>query len=167
MENKSFLGIGSNIGNRLNNIKNAVSQISHLEKTVILETSSVYFTEPFGVKEQDEFLNIVISISTNLKLRELFKGIKEIEENIGREQTFRWGPRKIDIDILFYGELLYSDEVITVPHKGILERDFVIEPLLEIDPDIIHPGLNKKLADYDRSEIEKTIIRKEKIDLHN
>lgn len=167
MGNRVYLGIGSNTGDRLNNLKRAVTELNNLENTVIMECSSVYFTEPFGVKEQNEFLNAVVSVSTDIELKNLYKSIKRIEEKIGREKFYRWGPRAIDIDVLFYNNLIYSDDEITVPHKGLLERDFVIEPLLEIEPEFFHPGLEMKLAEYDLGKIEKTIIRKEEVDLRN
>ena len=125
----------------------------------ILKTSSIYETKPFGVKNQGNFINAVIKVETNLDLHNLLKFAKNLEKETGRKETFKWGPREIDIDILFFNEIIYSDEEITVPHKGIPERDFVLTPLCEIDPDLIHPVLKQKISDICISESEKSIIR--------
>ena len=114
--------------------------------------SSVYETEPYGVKDQDDFLNVVIKINMEYSPVDLFSLLKSIEKDLGREKTIKWGPREIDLDILFYNDLIYSDENLTIPHKGIAERDFVLAPLNEIDADLVHPVTGKKI-----SELIKTI----------
>lgn len=80
-------------------------------------------------------------------MNSLFKQIKNIEKELGRKESFRWGPREIDLDILFYNNLVYSDEQVKIPHPGITERNFVLVPLNEIDPDFVHPKINKKIID--------------------
>jgi 2-amino-4-hydroxy-6-hydroxymethyldihydropteridine diphosphokinase len=125
----------------------------------ILKASSIYETKPFGVKNQDNFINAVIKVETNLDLHSLLKLAKNIEVETGRKETFKWGPREIDIDILFFNDLIYSDEEITVPHKGIPERDFVLTPLCEIEPGLIHPVLKQKISDICISGSERSIIR--------
>ena len=91
---------------------------------------------------------------------ELLNFLKEIESDLGRIKTEKWGNREIDLDILFYNDIIYSDETVTVPHPGIIKRDFVLIPLCEIEPNLIHPELNQKICDITVPDSEKCIIRK-------
>ena len=109
--------------------------------------SSIYESAPYGEIEQGEFFNAVFKIKTYLELKELFKFLKLVETQVGRKVTTKWGPREIDLDILFYNDLIFSDNQITVPHKDLLNRDFVLVPLNEIAPDLIHPSMNKKISE--------------------
>ena len=120
--------------------------------------SSVYETEPYGVKDQDDFLNVVVKINTEYSPVDLFSLLKSIEKVLGREKTIKWGPREIDLDILFYNDLIYSDENLTIPHKGIAERDFVLTPLNEIEPGLVYPVTGKKISELIKS-IKGTSIR--------
>jgi 2-amino-4-hydroxy-6-hydroxymethyldihydropteridine diphosphokinase len=122
--------------------------------------SSLYETSPFGNVNQNNFFNAVLKISTSLNHIQLFHRLKEIEKMLGRVQREKWGPRKIDLDILFYNDLIFSDEIITLPHKGIIYRDFVLVPLIEIEPELIHPVYNKKMADFVSGLKIKNIINK-------
>ena len=143
-----YIGIGSNEGDRLNNIKQSIEFISEIEGCNIEAVSSLYETLPFGNKDQQNFFNAVSKISTSLNPIQLFHKLKEIERKLGRVQHEKWGPRKIDLDILFYNDLIFSDEIITLPHKGIIYRDFVLIPLIEIEPGIIHPVFNRKVSEF-------------------
>lgn len=122
--------------------------------------SSIYETKPYGVKEQDNFLNAVIKISTSFNLSQLFSFLKNIEDELGRKSNTKWGPREIDLDLLFFNDIVYSDEKIIIPHKEIELRDFVLTPLCEIAPDLFHPVLNQKISDICIDEKNKTIIAK-------
>ncbi len=122
--------------------------------------SSIYETKPYGVKEQDNFLNAVIKISTSFNLSQLFIFLKNIEDELGRKSNTKWGPREIDLDLLFFNDIVYSDEKIIIPHKEIELRDFVLTPLCEIAPDLFHPVLNQKISDICIDEKNKTIIAK-------
>ena len=146
--NIAFLGIGSNEGDRLKNIKQSIELISELDGRDIEAVSSLYETSPFGNLNQRNYLNAVIKISTGLIPHELFIKSKEIEKKIGRIHREKWGSREIDLDILFYNDLILSDEIITLPHKGIIYRDFVMIPLIEIEPELIHPVFNKKVSEF-------------------
>ena len=146
--NIAFLGIGSNEGDRLKNIKQSIELISELDGRDIEAVSSLYETSPFGNLNQRNYLNAVIKISTSLIPHELFIKSKEIEKKIGRIHREKWGSREIDLDILFYNDLILSDEIITLPHKGIIYRDFVMIPLIEIEPELIHPVFNKKVSEF-------------------
>lgn len=155
-----FIGLGSNEGNKIDNIRAAIKAISKLAFCKIEKVSSLYETFPFGEVEQDNFINAVIKISTSLNPQELFGELKKIEQNLGRIVREKWGPREIDLDILFFNDLIFSDEIITLPHKGIIYRDFVIVPLIEIEPEFVHPVFNKKIADFLLDLKTKNIINK-------
>lgn len=96
---------------------------------------------------QEEFFNAVIKIKTLFEPKDLFHLLKSVERQVGRKIAAKWGPREIDLDILFFNDLVFSDEEITIPHKDLLNRDFVLIPLNEIAPDLIHPALNKKISE--------------------
>lgn len=124
------------------------------------QVSSIYETKPFGLKEQDNFLNAVVSIKTSHSPQVLYILLKEIEKELGRTDTVKWGPREIDLDILFYNDLIYTDENITIPHGGINERDFVLVPLCELDPLAKHPITGMAVSEIDLSKIGSNIINK-------
>lgn len=136
---KVYIGLGSNLGDRRGNLEKACKKLNCLEKSL------VYETEPFGVKDQPKFLNMVCMIETDLSPRDLLKHIKEIEVELGRKKRKKWGPREIDIDILFYGDLVIDEPDLKIPHPGILEREFVMKPLTEIAPEFIHPVYKKPM----------------------
>lgn len=120
----------------------------------------MYETKPFGNLNQENYLNAVVKISSDNSLNELFNFLKKIEMELGRTTTEKWGDREIDLDILFYNDIIYSDDRITIPHKGITKRDFVLVPLCEINPGLIHPELNQKICDITIPDSEKCVIRK-------
>lgn len=132
-----FFSIGTNIGDRFANLQQAVQRLgAEMEVTAV---SPIYQTEPWGDEAQEAFLNICVGANTTLEPRKLLQLVKQIESDMGREPTRRWGPRLIDIDILFYDALLYDDEALTIPHRYIAERAFVLVPLADIAPDLVHP----------------------------
>lgn len=160
MVNNVFLGLGSNLGDRKKLLSDAIEKIGD-EHTIVEKISSLYETSPYGNIKQDNFLNIVIRIVTNYSIEKLFERMKIIEKALGRKNTIlKWGPREIDIDILFYNDLIYNSDNVIIPHPEILMRDFVLLPLIEIAPDYIHPVIKKKLDEIDISKIEKHIISK-------
>ena len=158
--NIAFIGIGSNEGDRIGNIKSAIELISELENCKIEKVSSLYETSPFGNIEQNNFYNAVIKILIPLNPIKLFIELKLIEKKLGRVLREKWGQREIDLDILFFNNLIFSDEIITLPHKGIIYRDFVLVPLIEIEPELIHPSFNRKIADFVSDLNSKNIINK-------
>ncbi len=160
MKNTAFLALGSNIGDRELNIHNAVKEIDKQAGCKVIKSSSLYETKPFGFAEQENFYNGVIKIETELGAGELFDLIKQIENKIGRKQTFKWGPREIDIDLLFFNDEIINNDILRVPHPGIAERDFVLVPLSEIAPGYIHPELKEKISDICKAVTGKNIIRK-------
>lgn len=138
-----FLGLGTNIGDRFHNLSKAREAISGF--ATIDTASSLYETEAWGYTDQAAFLNQVVSIQTELSPLKLLKKIKKIEQQLGREESFRWGPRLIDIDILFYGKRIVNLPILTIPHKNLHNRAFVLIPLAEIAPDFIHPIFKKSV----------------------
>lgn len=160
MNNIVFVGLGSNKNDRLEYLRKALKYIDEREDTEIEKLSSVYETKPYGVKDQENFINAAAKIKTKLSLKDFFIFCKEIEKKVGRTKSIRWGEREIDIDILFYNDLIYSDNEITVPHKEILLRDFVFVPLMEIASGLTHPAKKQKLDEIDFGNFEKNIIRK-------
>jgi len=148
-----YLSIGSNLGNREENCEKA---ISFLEQNGIKVTkrSSLYETEPWGVKNQPKFINMAVEVETYLEPQELLKTIKKIEAELGRRSNIRWGPRVIDLDILFYDNLIINTPELTIPHPAIIEREFVLKPLSEIAPDKTHPVIKKSIKEL-LSEIIK------------
>lgn len=138
-----YLSLGSNLGDRLTNLRNAISNISPKVKS--LSQSSIYETAPWGYSDQPDFLNQVIKAETDLDPLGLLAFVKEIEVSMGRRETFRFGPRLIDIDILFYDDLVLDTPQLTIPHTRIPERAFVLVPLAEIAPDLCHPVLKKTI----------------------
>ena len=125
-----YLSLGSNIGNRENNLKLALKELSEILR--IKKISSIYETEPLLYQKQDNFLNIIVEVSYFDEAESLLKNIKDIEKKMGRKATFRFGPRIIDIDIIFFNEKEINDENLTIPHKEWKNRLFVIAPLYEV-----------------------------------
>lgn len=142
MKNRAILSLGSNLGDRLMNLHTAMKLLT-ADAGELTINSSVYETEPWGLKEQPDFLNMVVGIETELSPQQLLSEIKYIEDELLREKSIRWGSRSIDIDILFFNDLVINSDILTIPHPEIANRRFVLVPLAEIFPDLIHPVLKK------------------------
>ena len=136
---KAYLSLGSNLGNREKYLEQARTFLKELGK--IKKESSVLETPAWGKTNQPNFLNQVILIETKLFPHDLLKECQKIENKLGRERKVKWGARTIDIDILFYDNLVLNEENLTIPHPYISEREFVLEPLNEIAPDFVYPVL--------------------------
>ncbi len=145
MKHIAYVGIGSNVGNKVLQCERAISEILRIDLHRLLAQSSFYKTEPLGFRGQDWFVNGVIKLETDLTARELLRSLKAIESRLGRRETFRWGPREIDLDILFYDEDEIESEDLRVPHPLLHERRFVLVPLVEIAPYLFHPVLKKTI----------------------
>lgn len=139
----SFLSLGSNLGDRLDHLSKAITALANQPKIKVLKVSSVYQTKPVGGPEQDDYLNAVVKIQTELSALELLDVTQSIENNEGRIREVRWGPRTLDIDVLTYDDLISADEKLTLPHPRISERAFVLVPFFEIDPQATISGLGK------------------------
>lgn len=145
-----YLSLGSNKGDKVSNIHQATSLIANSDNIKLVRATTLYESEPWGVKNQDWFVNIALEVKTNLTPQEFLKKMQTIETNLGRshdENTIKWGPREIDIDIIFWDNEIINDENLKVPHPLAHKRAFVIVPLLELIPDFVHPVIKKSLLD--------------------
>lgn len=154
---ESFLGLGTNLGDRAHNLTEALRRISEIAR--IEATSSVYETEPVGYTDQPEFWNMVVRCATDLPARQLMQELIAIEAAMGRQRTFKNAPRIIDIDILVYDEVIVADRDLEIPHPRMRERAFVLRPLLEIAPDLIDPQTHESYAEIlQRKELERAVV---------
>ncbi len=136
-----YLSLGSNLGNRRENIVSA-STLIHKKVGKIVKSSHFYETQPYGKTDQDAFVNQVVMVNTLLDPRAMLEEITKIERELGRERKEKWGPRTIDIDILFYGKRIIRDKGLEIPHPELHKRAFVLVPMMELDPELEHPTLN-------------------------
>lgn len=167
MKNNAFIALGSNLGDRLDNLHKAIEYIGKLSRVEILKSSSVYLTEPCGTINQPDFFNAVIKTETSFSPRELFIELKKIEKTIGRIETIKWGPRKIDLDLLYYGNYIIDEHDLQIPHKEAENRDFVIIPMLEIEPNFILPLNGARMADISLNKIGTHVKEKFDVKLYN
>jgi len=143
---KVYIGIGSNLGKREENCKKAIRLLT--EKGIALtKRSSMIETQPWGVTEQPDFINMAIETETALEPEELLHLLKKIEIEAGRQPAYRWGPRAVDLDILLYDDLVLKTPELEIPHPGLEQREFVLRPLAELAPDLIHPVIQKSIKD--------------------
>lgn len=140
------IGIGSNLGKRQEHCLEAIRRLKQ-NGVVLLKQSSLIETDPWGVADQPRFINLAVEAETALGPEELLRLMKEIERAMGREKTAHWGPRVIDLDILFYDDRIIDAPDLQIPHPHLQERDFVLIPLREIAPNKVHPILGKKVSE--------------------
>jgi 2-amino-4-hydroxy-6-hydroxymethyldihydropteridine diphosphokinase len=150
---RAFIALGSNLGDRKKNIAEAVERMRR-RGIKIIKMSSVIETEPYGYKEQEKFLNAACLVETKLSPLELLDVLLDIEKEMGRERKIRWGPRNIDLDLIFYEDRVIREERLEVPHPDAHNRTFVMGPIAEIDPDFVHPVLKKKVGEIYRELVE-------------
>jgi 2-amino-4-hydroxy-6-hydroxymethyldihydropteridine diphosphokinase len=135
-----YIGIGSNLGDRHANCIYSIDLLGE-KGTIVRKKSSLYETDPWRMKDQPKFLNMAVEIETDLSPEHLLVFVKKIEKKMGRKESFQWGPRLIDLDILLYDNIVINKEDLKIPHPLMHERDFVLRPLYEIAPDVKHPLL--------------------------
>jgi 2-amino-4-hydroxy-6-hydroxymethyldihydropteridine diphosphokinase len=145
MSHVVYIALGTNLGNRLANLREAIESMP--PEVIVLAESNVYETPPWGYVDQPAFLNMVVKAETELEPEPLLEYLKQIEVELGREQNFRWGPRLIDLDILFYDDLVLDSPPLVVPHPRLQERAFVLVPLAEVAPEMLHPNLKRRISD--------------------
>lgn len=145
MEHIVYLALGSNMGNRLANIKNAISLLT--PQMTVKKKSPVYETPPWGYADQPAFLNQVVMVETYMEAEPLLGHLKRLETALGRVESFQNGPRLIDIDILFYDDVILDSPPLVIPHPRLHQRAFVLVPLNDIASDFVHPVLGKPISD--------------------
>ena len=157
-----YIGFGSNIGDRLAHIQDAIRALSKTEGITLQKISSIYKTDPVGYEAQAQFLNGVAAIQTNLPPLSLLYTLKNIETEVGRRHRIRWGPREIDLDILIYGDMCLQTEKLVIPHPEMHRRGFVLGPLAEIAPDLVHPVFQETVQTLlERLEDDKSVLKRE------
>lgn len=139
-----YLSLGTNLGDRSANLENARNALQ--QAMTILRASSIYETEPWGFQDQPAFLNQVLKVSTSFEPLKLLDFLKNVESEMGRLANFRYGPRLIDLDILLYGRQVIKTQGLQIPHPHLHERAFVLEPLAEIAPNLVHPLMHKRIS---------------------
>ena len=142
---RAYLGLGSNLGDRRANIDEAIRRLGATEGIHVTKVSSMYDTKPVGGPPQPDYLNAACEIETELSPHELLRSALAVEDAMGRTREVRWGARNIDIDILVCGDMLINDDELTVPHPLMTEREFVLRPLAEIAPSLVHPATKRDI----------------------
>jgi 2-amino-4-hydroxy-6-hydroxymethyldihydropteridine diphosphokinase len=143
---KAYIGLGSNLGDREAMIRAALDAMHALPDTELVRVSSLYDTEPVGGPEQPNFLNAAAILDTTMSPRQLLWNLQLIERRLGRTRVERWGPRVIDLDLLLYGSTVIDEPDFQVPHAEMTNRSFVLVPLVELDPLLVHPVTHETLV---------------------
>ncbi|HEV2105211.1 MAG TPA: 2-amino-4-hydroxy-6-hydroxymethyldihydropteridine diphosphokinase [Candidatus Eisenbacteria bacterium] len=145
---KAYIGLGANLGDREGTLRAALEALARLPDSTLVRASSMYDTEPVGVEDQPNFLNAVAQLDTLLTARQLLWNLLLIEKRLGRVRTQRWGPRVLDLDLLLYGDLVVEEDDLRVPHPELTRRSFVLVPLVELDPLLVHPATGETLVQH-------------------
>lgn len=144
--NKVYISLGSNMGDRQFNINKAIKLVDEKVGKVV-KVANIIETTAYGYENQADFLNTAICVQTNIEPYELLLILKDIEKEVGRKPTFRWGPRVVDLDIILYGDLVYVTSDLVIPHKDYKNRKFVLEPLIELDFTLVDPVSRERVVD--------------------
>ena len=158
--NDVFVGIGGNVDSPLKRAYTAVSMLNQLNSTSVTGVSPIYTTSPVGLTDQPDFINLVVELQTALLPEQFFEELKRIEVALGRTRTIRWGPRVIDLDVLLFGDVEVNTDTLVIPHPRMLERRFVLAPLLDLRPDCVMPKSGVRLADEFERLPAQGIIRR-------
>ena len=145
MNHTVFIALGTNLGKRKANLRAAIKALP--PDVTVLAESHVYETPPWGYEDQSAFLNMAVKAETEMEPEPLLKYLKQLEVELGREQNFRWGPRLIDLDILFYDDLVINTPPLVIPHPRLHERAFVLVPLADVAPEVVHPVLQRTVSE--------------------
>lgn len=141
-----YLAVGSNLGDKNAYIENGIEELRRIKEIKEVRVSELLVTKPYGGVEQDDFVNGAIALKTMLSPQELLERLHEIEQHANRERIIHWGPRTLDLDIIFYDKLVYEDENLIIPHIDMQNRDFVLKPLAELCPNYRHPVFGKTVS---------------------
>jgi 2-amino-4-hydroxy-6-hydroxymethyldihydropteridine diphosphokinase len=153
----AYVGLGANLGDREANLREAVRRLGTLG--MVIAVSSLYETEPVGYLDQPRFLNAAASVETTLTPAEVVRGLLSIERALGRRRAFRNAPRTLDLDLLLFADVLLDTAKVAVPHPRMHERAFVLVPLAEIAPDVVHPGLRQPISELLDASATKSGVR--------
>ncbi|RMD50414.1 MAG: 2-amino-4-hydroxy-6-hydroxymethyldihydropteridine diphosphokinase [Ignavibacteria bacterium] len=164
--NRAFLCIGSNVGERKENIIRSLQLLNEYDQIEIKKVSSIYETKPYGVSDQPEFYNLAVELNTSYSPVDLLMVLKTTENLVGRKPTSKWGPREIDLDLVLYENEVLNEEKLKLPHPGVFNRDFFLKPLLELDAELVDPVHAKKLKDYLKLIETNHIINKMEFNLN-
>lgn len=156
---KTFIGLGSNLGDREATIRLALDDLARLPESTLVRASSLYDTEPVGDTRQPRFLNAVVELETELPPARLLWNLRLIEKRLGRVRTYRYGPRTIDLDLLLYGDQIVNEPGLEVPHREMLKRSFVLVPLVELDPTRVHPVTGRTLLHHLSQIDQRPLVR--------
>jgi 2-amino-4-hydroxy-6-hydroxymethyldihydropteridine diphosphokinase len=154
-----YVGLGSNLGDRQIFLGRALGMMRKLDATRLLRWSSAYETEPVGNKDQPVFLNLVAELDTNQSPDDFLRSLKLIEQQIGRSTTERWGPREIDLDILYFGNVIMNEDGLKIPHPEVANRRFVLVPLKDLAPDLVDPLHQRSVQDLLRVCTDTCAVR--------
>jgi 2-amino-4-hydroxy-6-hydroxymethyldihydropteridine diphosphokinase len=138
---RAYVGLGSNLGDRERFIRTAIEHMNRIPESSVIRVSSLYDSEPAGDSTQPRYLNAVAVLETELSPERVLWNLLLIEKRLGRERVKRWGPRQIDLDLLFFGDRVIEEPDLTVPHPEVEHRAFVLVPMVELDPTFVHPRL--------------------------
>jgi len=143
----AYIGLGSNLSEPIEQVKNAINKIEKIAQSQVVTVSSLYLSKPMGPQDQDDYINAVLALETSLSAIELLNTLQAIENEAGRvRKENRWGARILDLDIILFGDEVINSERLTIPHYGMVEREFVLLPLVEIAPSLLLPdGKSVKL----------------------
>ncbi|MBU0558589.1 MAG: 2-amino-4-hydroxy-6-hydroxymethyldihydropteridine diphosphokinase [Bacteroidetes bacterium] len=161
-ENRIFIALGSNKGNRLGYIKSAIDALKKNTFCTVVAVSKMYESKPFGAADQSNFFNCALEIRSSLDETELLRYLKKTELEVGRTPEKKWGPREIDIDIILYGSKIFNTSDLVIPHPHFKERDFVLLPLIDLDKDLCDPESGEKISNF-LNKIEKFVINSFKL----
>jgi len=143
----AYIGVGSNLGDKLDNCRKAIELVDNIEGCTVMKQSGFYRTEPVGVTSQDWYVNGVICVETGLSAQNLLRSLLSIETGMGRVRKQRWESRIIDLDILLYGHHVIDEKNLIIPHPRMHIRRFVIMPMVQLDPDLVHPVLGRTMSE--------------------
>ena len=148
MSEMAYLGLGSNLGDRLSYLEAGAQALAADPEITVLNSSSVYESAPAGYLDQGDFLNAALSLRTTRTAPGLLETMSRIEDRCGRHRTIHWGPRTLDLDLLLFGNRIIESRQLKLPHPRLIDRCFVLQPLLELDPDLVHPQTGCALSQY-------------------
>lgn len=160
--NKAYLGIGTNMGDRFDNLSSACRILRESDYIYEVKESKLYETKPWGYAEQADFLNICVEIETEFEPYELLEYCQKIEQDLNRERIIHWGPRTIDVDVLFFNDVISTDDKLTIPHPRIQDRAFVLIPLMDLNEELLINGKSIKeylylLSAEEREEVKELV----------